>query len=115
MIRGEVKIKAGEKEYTFRYPWNSLVKLYAVTGKTSAELIATLSNSDDVSPELIRTFVWAGLIHAHPEMTEEMAGDVIDEGGMSEVIGAAAKSFAGAFPQQKAGSSNPQRANRNRA
>ena len=46
----------------------------------------------------LRTFIWAGLLHAEPGLDEKTVGSWIDEENMAEVLGAFFVRFGGMSP-----------------
>ena len=90
-LRGEVELKAGEKTYVLRYTTNALVELEERTGRSVMDIANRPSFKD------ARALVWAGLIHANPDLTLEQAGEIMDAAGFTEAIQAASQALRKAF------------------
>ncbi|HEY8342927.1 MAG TPA: hypothetical protein VIK75_08050 [Calditerricola sp.] len=88
--RGEVELKAGDKTYVLRYTTNSLVRLEDELGKPAMELGESFHEA--------RALFWAGLLHAHPDLTMEQAGEIMDEVGFTEAVLKATEALKLAFP-----------------
>ncbi|HEY8414809.1 MAG TPA: GTA-gp10 family protein [Thermaerobacter sp.] len=107
-LRGEVELKAGERTYILRYTTNALVRLEEEFGKSVIQM------AENASIKEARALVWAGLLHSHPNLTMEQAGDIMDEAGFTEAIQAASQALRKAFgraaegkPLQTAGENSP--------
>ncbi|ADU50171.1 hypothetical protein Tmar_0046 [Thermaerobacter marianensis DSM 12885] len=90
-LRGEVELKAGGKTYVLRYTTNAMVQLEEMLGRSVLEIVNNPSFTD------ARAMVWAGLLHAHPGLTLEQAGEIMDEAGVVEAIQAAGQALKKAF------------------
>lgn len=88
--RGEVELKAGDKTYVLRYTTNALVRLEDELGKPATVLGDSFREA--------RALFWAGLLHAHPEITVEQAGEIMDEVGLTEAVQKAGEALRLAFP-----------------
>lgn len=87
--RGFVEIELDGKERKLRYSLNALAELEDKLGIPLSEL-----NEVNMGMKQIRAFLWAGLIHENPELTEREVGDMVDFDNMeyiSEKIGEAFK------------------------
>lgn len=106
--KGDVTAKAGDKEYTFRFSIDALCQLEDHTGKTFME-VAKVLESGNVSMNLTRSLVWAGLREHHPKVSVKEAGDLIIEmGGVAGIMPTVAEALASAFPEAKeVGGENP--------
>lgn len=89
--RGEVELRAGDKTYVLRYTTNALVQLEDMLGKPVTKM------GGDISMKEARAMVWAGLLHAHPDLTPEQAGDIMDAAGLSEAARAVGEALRLAF------------------
>ena len=90
--RGEVELKAGDKTYVLRYTTNALVKLEDVLGKPVSKM-----GGEEISMKEARAMVWAGLLHAYPDLTPEQAGDIIDAAGLTQAARAVGEALRLAF------------------
>lgn len=105
--KGDVAIKAGGAEYTFRFSIDALCQLEEHTGKTFME-IANVLQSGNVSMSLTRSLVWAGLREHHPKVSVKEAGDlIIQAGGIAGIMPTIAEALAAGFPEAKDGGENP--------
>ena len=86
--RGEEKVVLGGVERVLRYDMNALVELEEKMGMPLSEL-----GNVSVTMRNVRSMLWAGLIHAEPELTEPEVGGLVDMGNMVEVQEAIGKAF----------------------
>ena len=90
------KITLGDKSRALRYDGNALYELEEKLGTPIAELADII-----VSAKTIRTLLWAGLIHADPDVSEHdvgswIGGDGVPIGKAMEIVGEAlADAFGG--------------------
>lgn len=70
-----VKLSLGGKSRTLRYTTSALVAIEDETGLTITELAQRCSMG---SIKAIGTLVWAGLLHAEPDLTLKAALDMLD-------------------------------------
>jgi hypothetical protein len=78
-IKGEVQFTADGKQYTFRLGINAQVIIENRVGMTVQKFMR--DKGDDFGASDIRLLFYAGLLHHHKDITEERAGDIIDEIG----------------------------------
>lgn len=64
-----VKIKLGPKQYTLRYTQPALEKLEGHRGGEA--LLDTFERAAKFQASAIAALIWAGLLHAEPELTPE--------------------------------------------
>lgn len=106
--KGEIRFSAGEDNYVLIFSINALVTLERELGIGVAEVGSQLGQSLRIST--LRTIFWAGLIQHH-NLSEEQAGDVIQQIGATKAGQLIAEAFAAAFPEAtKGGSARPPRA-----
>lgn len=96
-FKGEVKVTAGEQEYTLRFDMNALVELEDATGMPVPKLALSFGDPEQMSYKLLRSMFWAGLLHHHPDVTVEEAGRIMSEIDLLEVIEKISEAFAAAF------------------
>jgi len=81
-MKREVIIRVNGKEYTLRLGNNALCRFEAETGITAIKLAAL--GPDEMEQRFMRALLWAGLKKHHPDMTLDMAGDLIDDIGLDQ-------------------------------
>jgi hypothetical protein len=104
-LRGQVMLKAGEKEYTLSFSINALVSLEDMLDESVNTVAAQLNDSTKVRMKTIRALVWAALRDNHSEVTTDGAGQIIDQAGIPATMAAIATAFTNAFPDAEAESS----------
>jgi len=110
--KGEVDLRAGDKDYVLRFSIDAICTLEASTGKPFAVSAAEMANQKTASMTLTRMLLHAALHENHPELTLKEAGELIPHaGGMGEVNVKVFEAFALAFPQPEA-SGTPRPTNR---
>lgn len=100
--RGDTAVEG--TPYTLCFSSNSVCEMEEHFGAPISEVGAMLDGSAKLSH--IRAVLWFGLRRHHPELSEEDAGDVLDEIGhraADELIGTA---FQRAFPKAKKGAAS---------
>jgi hypothetical protein len=110
-LKGDVTIKAGDKEYILRLDFNALCTLEEKTGKGFVAISEQLSKAETMSMVMVRACLWAGLQKHHPTMTVEEAGDlVVALGGLAGAVGAINSSMTAAFgePEKDANPPKPE-------
>ncbi len=75
--RGQVAIEAGGKTYTLKFSTNAICEAEAVSGGRSFGHLCDGIAAVDF--RAMRALLWAGLKQAHPEMTLDLAGNLLDE------------------------------------
>lgn len=80
-LRGEVLWKVGDREYTLRYSYNTLVEIEGALGKGFPVISKELSDPELITLRTVRTIVHHGLREFHKDLTVEQAGDLIPQGG----------------------------------
>src|SRR5262245_7790920 len=99
-VKGEVTFECGDKTYTFKLGTNAQVMLEQ---KVKMPLSKFLKEDKlaDLGIADLRLIFWAGLFRQH-QLTEEAAGDIIDEIGPERV----AEIFLQAFESAKVKTTN---------
>lgn len=96
--RGEVGFSAGGKDYTFRLGTNELAFLEEKHGIDEKAM-----TSGDMGICGLRTIFRVGLSRRHEGLTDEQAGDVIDELGGFKLVGEFIdKSMSALIPEDEA-------------
>lgn len=81
--RGEVPFTADGKDYIFRLGTNEMVKLEKMLRVENA---LEEFGKGKLGLSGLRTMTYVGLSRHHPDLTEEEAGDIIDEIGGFEAL-----------------------------
>lgn len=103
-LKGEVSFEAYGDTYTLAFPINSLIKLEERLGCGIVQIGDQLNGG--ASMGTIRALFWAGLI-AHHNLSEDEAGDLIDEVGLAEAAELAGKSLTLSMPGAGGAKSSP--------
>jgi hypothetical protein len=80
--RGEVRLEAGDKEYTLVYAVNSMRAFEKETGLNGMAI-----EPEKISFTVLTALVWALLLEKH-KLTMDQAGQVIDAAGFQDTIAA---------------------------
>lgn len=94
--RGGVTLSTDDGEYVVRITTNAMVRYQDLTGESFLEGIAALQD-DQGDIRRMRNLFWAGISHVDG-MTPDKAGDIMDEAGFSEALGAVSEAAVLAFP-----------------
>ena len=101
--KGDVTVKAGDKEYTLRLDFNASCELEAATGKSSFALAKAM---EEPTASLVRAMLWACLRRHHRNLSLDEVGDIISDIGPDvaadwlKQAGEASSSKADANPQR---------------
>ena len=96
--RGEVVLKAGEKEYKLRLSWNALCALEAEFNAPTDEIIGRLE--DGLRARELRAVVRVALQAGEGKRFKpDEVGNIIDEAGIVEATGALMRAVTAAFPE----------------
>lgn len=103
-FRGEFGVAVSGETYTFRYGINALVVLEERMGcQTIKDLMARL-NPSRLSFRDLRLLIQAGLTKYHPGVSEELAGELMDEmGGVEGALERILQSLQASFPDPEPG------------
>ena len=91
-VKGEVRFEAGGKAYVFKLGTNAQVLLEKKTGMSMSKYLKA-DRLEELGASDVRMIFWAGLTRSHPELTEEIVGDLIDEIGPDRVAGIFTEAF----------------------
>jgi hypothetical protein len=95
--RGHVPFQAGGKDYTLALTTNAMVRYQDAAGETLLRGLSKLQ--EDVADMVrLRRLIWAGLSH-HGGITEDDAGNLIDEVGLMPSIILLSNASKLAFPE----------------
>jgi hypothetical protein len=109
-IKGEVTIKRGtdKKELTMVLGVNQLIYLEEQLDSNVNSIVAQLSNSDSIKVGLLRKIFFASLVKHQPDMTEDDAGDIMQEIGLDQAMTKITETIQAAFPKVPANPQKPQ-------
>lgn len=100
---GTVEFEAGGKSYTMRISTNAQVRYQRAVGETFLDgLSAIQENPSDT--ERLRRLIWTSMSHVDG-MTEDAAGDIMDDLGIEAAIGKLSEAVTAAYPQAAADAS----------
>jgi hypothetical protein len=83
-VKGEVSFESGGKTYYFKLGTNAQVLLEKKTGMPMSKYLKQ-DRIEDMGAADIRLIFWAGLTRNHPDLTEDMVGDLIDDVGADRI------------------------------
>lgn len=96
------RISLGGKERELRYDLNAIAEIGDRLGLTIrlAHFQEDLMDAP-LSLSAVRTVLWAGLIHAEPDLTEKEVGAWVDQDNITEVFVVFSSLFTGTSPEIK--------------
>lgn len=98
--RGEVDLVVGDTTYVIKLGRNALASVEGLLGRGFPEIAATLTSDPQIG--VMRAILWAGLQRYHPGLDLLQVGDLMDEAGNDELIGAKiGEALKLAFPDAK--------------
>lgn len=110
LLKGEVPLKAGDKEYTLKFTTDALCQLEDLLDMGINELIISASKNILRIKQVRAMLYCACLQHHKEEMTSlEVAGKIIDVTGFSETWTAVVKAIAACLPDHDKGESAGQK------
>lgn len=89
--RGEVTVEADGRTWTLKLGANALIELEQQLGGGLAEKLQDEATSKVL---IVRSVIWAAARKHHPDITEERAGELIDDIGLTEAMDLVQKLFA---------------------
>ena len=99
-MKGTVEFEADGKAYSMRLSTNAQVRYQRAAGETFLDgLTAVQENPSDL--ERLRRLIWASMSHAD-NLTEDAAGDIMDEIGIEVAIAKLSEAVTAAFPKASA-------------
>lgn len=101
MARGEATFQANGQAWILRFSNNAICKAEEEFKQPFGEIVAGLGGSG-FRFQTFRTLFRLGLSHHHMAATDELAGDLIDEIGMTEALRITVESIKAAMPAAKA-------------
>jgi hypothetical protein len=97
---GTVEFQLNGKAYSMRLSTNAQVRYQRAAGETFLEGIAAVQESpSDI--DRLRRLIWAGMSHVDG-LTEDAAGDIMDELGIEESIAKLGEAVTAAYPKAAA-------------
>lgn len=99
LLKGEVPLKAGNKEYKLKFTTNALCELEERLDMAIREII--LSAAKDILPiNQVRCLLYCACLQYHKEEITSLgvAGDIIDVAGFRETWAAVVKAIAACLP-----------------
>lgn len=94
--RGHVAFQAGGRDYTLALTTNAMVRYQDAADETLLRGLNELQK-DPSDIRRIRRLIWAGLSH-HDGITEDMAGDLMDDIGVMDSVLLLSEASRLAFP-----------------
>lgn len=95
-----IEFEAGGKSYSMRMSTNAQVRYQRAAGETLLRgLQAVQDDPSDI--DRIRRLIWASMSHTEG-MTEDQAGDIMDEMGIEEAIDKLTAAVHAAYPKAAA-------------
>lgn len=97
--RGDVALEADGATWTLRYTVNAIARTERAFGDLPwHKVLARVFDADKATTDdMIRLFR-AGLWHHHRDLTEEQAGDIMEDAGLTEVAKAVLEALGVAMP-----------------
>lgn len=111
--RGQVALKAGDRDYMLSYSVNSLCELEDELELPIASIVTTMQTPDKLRMTFVRALVWAGLQDHHDDVSIKDAGLIIGDAGFQPSMEAVREAFKLAFPDAQKGAkakANPPKA-----
>ncbi|WP_322889307.1 MULTISPECIES: hypothetical protein [unclassified Yoonia] len=97
---GSVEFELDGKVQTMRISTNAQVRYQRAAGETFLTGLAAIEKSPS-DTERLRRLIWAALSHVDG-LTEDAAGDIMDELGIEVAIGKLSEAVAAAYPKAAA-------------
>jgi len=106
---GTVEFEAGGKAYSMRLSTNAQVRYQRAAGESLLRGLEQIQK-DPSDIDRLRRLIWASMSH-FDGLTEDQAGDIMDEVGIELAIAKLTEAVTAAYPQASADASgNGQRA-----
>jgi hypothetical protein len=101
-FRGEVKLTAGEKEFTLVYDCNAVCALEQALNLSMTEF-AQRTAAGRLGFTGARALLWAGMLQKHASTTLAKCGDIVDEVGIKQITETCWDGLKHVFPELEAG------------
>ncbi len=106
--RGQVTLKATDKDYRLSFSINAMCELEDHFGEPITMIADRMKDAAKVNAKTFRVLLWAALLDNQPDITLGEAGAIRAPGGVNEIIGKIGEAFQAAFPPaDKADDENP--------
>jgi hypothetical protein len=106
-MKSTLDFEAGGRAYSLRLSTNAQIRYQRAAGETFLQgLVAVESNPSDL--DRIRRLIWAGMSHIEG-VTEDTAGDLIDELGFDVAIDKLSQAVQLAYPAASADAAGNER------
>lgn len=92
MIR-EIPLRALGREYTFRLGINAICRF-----EKEAGMAITSIDLSKLEMRTIRALIWAGLKDQHKDVSLDLAGDIIDDLGLNQIMQLVPEALNATFP-----------------
>ena len=89
-----VKLKL-DKERSLRYNLNAL----ALIEERYGDIQKAVVEAQNGKVTIVRTLLWAGLVHEDKDLTEEQVGEMVDISDLERVATAISQAFSAAMPK----------------
>jgi len=102
LLKGEVPLKVGDKEYTLKLTTNALCELENRLNKGVNEIIIAAASKDIPSLNTVRCLLFCACLQYHKEEVTslEVAGEIIDAAGYADAWIAVVKVIAACLPDK---------------
>lgn len=111
-LRGEVELQTPEKTYTMRMSINAIVGIEDHFDMGINQVAELLGDAKGMRVGNLRAIVMHSLREAEPNLTLEQAGNIVQAAGFAETAVAITEALKLAFPEAKAGATNPRKTRR---
>lgn len=111
-LRGEVDLQTPDKTYIMRMSINAIVSIEDHFDLGINQIADKLSDPKGMRIGNLRAIVMHALREHHPEVSEELAGEIIGQAGFDKTAEAIQKAMVAAFPTAKAAADNPPKTKR---
>lgn len=105
-MMGTVEFEAGGVAYSMRMSTNAQVRYQRAAGETLLRGLNEIQN-DPSDTERLRRLIWASMSHVDG-LTEDAAGDIMDELGIEAAIEKLSEAVNAAYPKAAESSGNGQ-------
>lgn len=100
---GTVEFEVGGKAHTMRLSTNAQVRYQRAAGESLLRGLEEIQE-DPSDTERLRRLIWASMSHVEG-MTEDDAGDIMDEMGIEQAIAKLTEAVTAAYPKASADAS----------
>lgn len=109
--RGEVDLTVAGKVYVLRFTTNAIRHLENLLDQSIGEIIADMAKPIGTRMGTLQCALWAALLDRIPDLSIEVAGEIVDTAGLPDVDAALSKALMLWLPVTTGGKpGNPQQA-----